>query len=391
MGYYTEYLNKNLDFNGLSSERKNQLRQISALREGRDVLVIAADLNKQIPLISIGYSDLLPIKDQISELRGDKIDIILETPGGSGETAEDIVKLVRERYTEVGIIIPGYAKSAGTIMAMSGDEILMSSSSISSLGPIDAQLFWQGKIFSAGAFLEGLKKIQKEVEETGTLNKTYIPILQGISPGEIQNAQNALDFARILVKEWLTRYKFKSWQTHLKNKQAVTQEEKEFCANEIAGKLCDHQHWLTHARSIRLKDLEDMGLRITDYSKIDKLAEAIDRYYTLLQMSFSSPLYKLFETPTTQIQKFLAPIVTAPQQDKPSDQNANIATVDLTCNNCKTKYKIQINLDKPAPLEPGAVAFPADNKLKCAVCGIEHDLSKLKEQIESQTHKKVIV
>jgi len=69
-------------------------------------------------------------------------------------------------------------------MAMSVDEILMGPAS--ALGPIDAQMSWQGKRFSADALLEGLEKIKEEVAGSGILNKAYIPILQGISPGEIQ-------------------------------------------------------------------------------------------------------------------------------------------------------------------------------------------------------------
>lgn len=114
---------------------------------------------------------------------GTAIDLILETPGGSGEVAEDIVRLLRDKYASVAVIVPGWAKSAGTIMTMAADEILMDS--FSALGPIDAQLVWQGKTFSAHALLEGMEKIKREVEATGKLNLAYVPMLQGISPGEL--------------------------------------------------------------------------------------------------------------------------------------------------------------------------------------------------------------
>ena len=55
-----------------------------------------------------------------------------------------------------------------------------------------------GENIFAHALLEGMDKI-KEVEKTGVLNKAHIPILQGISPGELQSAENALNFA----KSWL--------------------------------------------------------------------------------------------------------------------------------------------------------------------------------------------
>lgn len=391
MGYYTEYLNQNLNFEALALERKKQLKIISTLRDNRDILVFAADINKQIPLISINYADLLPIKDQIANLHNDRLDLILETPGGSGEVAEDIVRLLREKYKEIGVIVPGYAKSAGTIMAMSADEILMGPS-ISSLGPIDAQLFWQGKIFSADAFLDGLEKIKEEVEKTGILNKAYIPILQGISPGEIQSATNALNFAQKLVTNWLAQYKFKNWDNHSKTGTPVTAREKEERAKEIAERLCDHQNWLTHARSIKLHDLEDMGLRITDYSKKPELEEAIDRYYTLLEMSFSSTLYKLFETKDTQINRFIAQMPASQLKAlNPAPPNARMATIGITCKKCQSTYKIQINLDKDMPLEKGSIPFPSNSRFKCQKCGLELDLAQLKLQVEKQTGKKIVL
>lgn len=196
MGVYSEYIDKHFAFGDLTAERKKQLRRIVELRGGRALVVYAADLNKNAPT-GIDYSDLLPFGDQLSNLSGKAVDLILETPGGRGEVAEDMIRLLRDKFEEVAAIIPGWAKSSGTIMAMAADSILMEPAS--ALGPIDAQLGWQGKIFSADALLEGIEKIKAEVLATGVLNKAYVPILQGISPGELQTAQNALDFAKKLV------------------------------------------------------------------------------------------------------------------------------------------------------------------------------------------------
>jgi hypothetical protein len=51
-----------------------------------------------------------------------------------------------------------------------------------------------------------------------------------------------------------------------------------------------------------MSDLEKMKLLITDYTKDKKLSEAIDRYYTLLRMTFDmTGIYKIFETSEFQI------------------------------------------------------------------------------------------
>ena len=336
MGIYSEYLDSSFDWPTLQEERKKQLLQISQLR-GRAILTFASAMTKQAD-ISIDYNDRVPIIDQISNLEGDKIDIILETPGGYAEVVEDIIKYIRNRFSEVTMIVPGYAKSAGTIMVMAGDEILMEPAS--ALGPIDAQMLQSGKRFSAHAFLEGFEKIKREVQDRGYLNRAYVPILQNISPGEIQNCENAQAFSKKLVTDWLSEYKFKFWETHSSTGEPVTVNDKKTRAEEIAKKLCDHGHWLTHGRSITIDDLREMRLKVTDFSEDTELFDAISRYYILLKMSFDTTnLFKIYETPNSQIYRFATPPVgTEPQQMR------NIALIEFECPNCKTKTKIQANL-----------------------------------------------
>ena len=192
MGVYSDYLGKQFSFDELSNERKKQLQRISNIRR-RDIIVYASNINASAPN-SIDYSDVLPFSDQLSNLNSEDIDIILETPGGLAEVVEDLVRLVRKKHKNVGIIVPGTAKSAGTIFAMAADEILMGD--LSALGPIDAQIVSNGKRFSADAFLEGLNKIRKDASNKKALELAYIPMLQNLSPGEIQHCENAQQFSK---------------------------------------------------------------------------------------------------------------------------------------------------------------------------------------------------
>jgi len=269
-------------------------------------------------------------------------------------------------------------------MAMAGDEILMDSTS--ALGPIDAQMFQNNKGYSAHAFLEGLEKIKLEVSTTGSLNRAYVPMLQLLSPGEIQECENALAFSQELVTDWLSTYKFKFWTTHSSTGAPVTAAEKQERAKEIAKTLCDHNYWKTHARSITIDDLTAMRLHITDYSKNAALAEAIRRYYTLLRMSFEmTSIYKIYETPTSQLYRFAVSPGSPIQQ-----QEIDHAILDFECPDCKAKTKIQANLKEGVALENGAVPFPKDNVFICPTCKKQIDMSALRGQLESQTKKKVV-
>ena len=45
MGIYSEYINRRLSFDQISSERENQLKRISKIRQ-RDIIVYAGDSSK---------------------------------------------------------------------------------------------------------------------------------------------------------------------------------------------------------------------------------------------------------------------------------------------------------------------------------------------------------
>jgi hypothetical protein len=413
MGIYSEYLDKNLPFEELTVERKKQLARIAQVR-GRDILVYAAASNKasQGAPVALDNSDLLPINDQLSNLNGKAIDVLLETGGGSGETAEDIVRILYLKYGSVAFIVPGMAKSAGTIMVMAGDEILMEPGS-SSLGPIDAQIQWEGKVFSAEAFLKGLERIKEEVTKLNTLNRAYIPILQRISPGEIQNAENALSFAKELVTKWLQEHKFQKWNEHRTHNpgKPVTPEEKTQRAGEIADNLCNHSEWLSHGRSIKMTDLQSIGLEITDYSKNVELSDAIRRYHILLQMTFDSTgIYKIIETPQSQIVRFalnqqiqlaglpgIFPVPPgAPAGGRPGAQPIQLpigqptgAMVQFACPKCRKVHMLQVDFDGEQPLQPGTERFPSNDILICNQCHTSNNLVALRRQVELQTKRKV--
>lgn len=391
MGIYSDYLNRGLNFEQLTQLRKEQLLQISKLRGGRDIIVYASDVdNKGNAPVAIDFSDILPFNDQLNNLKGKSIDVILETPGGVAEAVEDLVRLLRDKYDHIGIIVPGTAKSAGTIYSMAGDEILMGTTS--ALGPIDAQIISSNKRYSADAFLEGLEKIKADVITSGKLNPAYIPILQNISPGEIQHCENAQNFSKRLVTQWLSAYKFKYWDKHSSTGLEVTQDEKEKKAKQIADKLCKHSDWLTHGRSIPIKELEAMGLKITDYSKLTELNDAITRYYTLLKMTLESTnVYKVIETTTTQILRFAVP--NAPTGNTPNqiNQQPNNAIVNVECPNCKNKMEVQIKLSPEALTDHTKLQYPKNDNLICGNCKTNINLAPLRLQIEAQTGKKIIL
>lgn len=80
------------------------------------------------------------IRTTISERKGTRTSVIfvLITSGGLPDIAYRIAMALRSRYDRVTICIPGWCKSAGTLLAISGDALLMGSKG--EMGPLDVQI-----------------------------------------------------------------------------------------------------------------------------------------------------------------------------------------------------------------------------------------------------------
>jgi hypothetical protein len=316
------------------------------------------------------YDDLLPFVDMLEGLQSSEIAVILETHGGAGEIGRQMVEILHDRFQHVRFIVPGTAKSTGTIMVLGGHEILMGPGS--SLGPIDAQLQQEGKTYSADALIEGLNRIKMEVQKDGKLNPAYIPFLQKLSPGELEHAHNALEFARETVREWLVKYKFGKWDRRETSGEPVTPEYKATRADDIAKALASQAKWKTHGRSLRIADLRELGLKIRDFSDDPELYDAIQRHHILLRMTLDGgDIYKLFETPAAAV-SLRFKVTGVPQQQPgltpqipalPPGHEIGSAQMKLKCAKCQVETQVQLDFKKGVPLQSGSKRYPSSGQL----------------------------
>lgn len=179
----------------------------------------------------------------------DKIDFYIGTGGGSGEAALDIATFLREHFKEVNFVVSGEAKSAGTLLVLSGDDIFMTETG--SLGPIDAQVLIGRSVVSAADYVDWYEKKREEAKNEG-LNPIDIIMMAQISGGELYKVYNDLNFARDFVIKWLPKYKLKDWKHPNNPEISVNSQDKEKEAGKIVDKLLDREKWRTHGRSLKL-------------------------------------------------------------------------------------------------------------------------------------------
>lgn len=126
------------------------------------------------------------------------------------------------------------------------------------------------------------------------------------------------------------------------------------------------------------------------------LAEIVYRIHTVVRILFNkTTAYKLFVTKDNIFRK-LAVSQDMVRRKVPRHQpsQADVVEAEVICPQCNEKYLIYAKLINDTMIDAdfkkrGAIPFPADNILKCG-CGYEIDLSGVRNDIETQTGKKVI-
>lgn len=131
------------DLNSLLDLRGELIRQIQEKRNSEVITMIHREEHgiskreQHKPYITIEDSE-----DILYQIRSadpnTPIDFILHCPGGMVLPAEQIAMAVKEHPAGVSIIVPHYAMSGATLIALAAREILMDSHSV--LGPLDPQI-----------------------------------------------------------------------------------------------------------------------------------------------------------------------------------------------------------------------------------------------------------
>ncbi len=127
----------------LESQRLRLLRKIERDRGSRVIAMIHRQ--ESVRLLGIPIARYIDIEDSEQVLRAIRltppdlpIDLILHTPGGLVLAAEQIARALVRHPAPVRVLVPHYAMSGGTLLALAADEILMDPNAV--LGPVDPQL-----------------------------------------------------------------------------------------------------------------------------------------------------------------------------------------------------------------------------------------------------------
>jgi len=260
----------------IDSVREWAHRRLLSLEDALD-----ADGLAIISPIMFGLEHRVKVSVESREPRRPALFVVLDTAGGVVEVVERIVRVLRRHYEEIRFVIPDRAMSAGTVLAMSGDDIWMDYHSC--LGPIDPQVEREDRLVPALSYLSQYESlIQKSL--ASELSTAELVLLQKLDLAELHQFELARDLSIDLLRRWLASYKFKDWVETETRGEPVTQAMKEERADWIARQLNDHHRWLTHGRGLDMLTLqEELKLKIYDYGQHPELRQQIWDYFWFLR------------------------------------------------------------------------------------------------------------
>jgi ClpP class serine protease len=145
-----------------------RLRALAAMQKARGTRVIAMIHRQEtVGFLGVPLFRFIDIEDSEAVLRAIRmtpadrpIDLILHTPGGLVLASEQIAYALRDHPAKVTVIVPHYAMSGGTLIALAADEIRMDRAAV--LGPVDPQL---GELPAASIVRTVGKKPLERVED----------------------------------------------------------------------------------------------------------------------------------------------------------------------------------------------------------------------------------
>jgi len=271
------------DFDGVRRAKLEQMHQ----HTGNSVVVHASACtvpSKVLPpqAVMIDFADIKAFETVTEQLTPGPLDIILHTAGGISEAVEGIANVIRPKFNPIRFVIPHIAKSAGTMLALLGNELLMHPNG--ELGPIDPQMVVGNMVASADAIISQFEGIRDEILGNPSRGirpdpqrvTLWGPILATMGPALLVQCENARQFGKQLVVGFMSQYMFAGDPVGSAKAQG------------IADALSDYSQWLSHGRKVDLQTLQRLNVHATPLANDPALLDLVDEIWAAYDLTLGN-------------------------------------------------------------------------------------------------------
>ncbi len=237
------------DNSALDTVRRKYLAALSAKTGRTTIIYYSGWLSAQTttPLLVINDEDkagFMQAAHNVDHSVG--LDLVLHTPGGSVTAAESIVDyLIKVFHSDIRVIVPQIAMSAGTMIACAAKEVVMGKQS--NLGPIDPQV----NGLPAYSVLDEFDRAVKDSAGNHGAALMWQTIISKYHPTFLSSCEHAIALSIEIVERWLTQGMFAG---------DVDAKEK---ALKVVKALSSQDHNREHGRHIHAERCLEIGLNVT--------------------------------------------------------------------------------------------------------------------------------
>jgi ATP-dependent protease ClpP protease subunit len=259
--------------------RQSLIREIQASTGNTLLCMVSENGQIQRGVTTAGIVDLLH-----NVPHGNPIDLLLNSPGGDIDTAEKIITLIRKKAdaAPVRVIVPDFAKSAATLIALGANGVVMSHTS--ELGPIDPQVELTGvngvnTMHSAQNYVDSYDKHARKLRKDPDDPVARL-MLDMLDPVVLKKLKRTIKRSMVIASALLQTAMIKG----------ATE------ADEAARKLADTNQWHSHGQMIGYEQCTKIGLRVTYLNPESDIWENIWRLYCLQVAALQQDHLTLFES-----------------------------------------------------------------------------------------------
>lgn len=253
---------------------------LNALRYQRQTMIKAIEENQPRLLCYVGHlsaqldrSDALGFVDLLHNVpHGEPLDLLLHTPGGDVDATEKLISMLRAKVgdAKLRVIVPDFAKSAGTLIALGADSIVMSD--CSELGPIDPQIMLRdANGQSLGHSIFNYLHAYQEAEEA----------LRAAPHDPVAQAQFARFDPTTVKKYEMVRERTRTFAEKLLIPRGLNY-------TKITSQLLDIRSYPSHGQMIGWEEAETMGLVIEYLPMTDPVWRRYWELYCNLRLAIES-------------------------------------------------------------------------------------------------------
>jgi ClpP class serine protease len=303
----------------VDKDKKDIITELETLRQSKVIVYITGDKTPNETFATGVASDMLPLFKKILKSFGKtpKITLVIYTNGGTIDTPWPLVNLIREYCDTFEVLVLEKALSAGTLIALGADQIIMGPSAhLSPVDPSTADMSQPQKRIEIEDIIGYIDFIKDKVgiSDQATLGEMMKSLSTQITPTMLGSINRTHSLIRRLAKNLISLHKDK-----------IPERQSKDIVEHLTQKLFSHKHLISRREAKEL-GFEDMII-FPDINTEKKTEELFSFFSELMELEDEFDPVVLLRGVSEVEKKFVRAVVHSNKLKYSFESNYKISTM----------------------------------------------------------------